>query len=260
MFRVVLNRVGTRALSSTATLTARHGLKPLQLAVKPSTVLPSCSGMMKSLNVIQAMQIHSVQTKGDEELVTFLNEEIATEKKSSQPLPKRLDDFEVKFEESILTFTKKFNDESIVITLNVNHTVDAEPVQEGTQAAGAEEGGDMKSKPHFDVDIVKGSQTLTFSCSYAVDDVEQTNEGQEDYNDLFVIDEVSLYDGEPKDSSYAVAGEILDGYLYDLFMNMLEERGVTNEFADKLSAYATNYEHSLYVQLLSKLQSFVKSK
>jgi len=43
-------------------------------------------------------------------------------------------------------------------------------------------------------------------------------------------------------------------------MNMLEERGVTNEFVDKLSAYATNYEHSLYVQLLSKLQNFVQSK
>jgi len=30
-------------------------------------------------------------------------------------------------------------------------------------------------------------------------------------DDLFVIDEVSLYEGEAKDSTYAVAGEILDG-------------------------------------------------
>jgi len=69
----------------------------------------------------------------------------------------------------------------IVITLNVNHTVDAEPVEEGAQ--GAEEGGEMRSRPHFDVDIVKGTQTLTFSCSYAVEDGEQQAEGgQEDYS------------------------------------------------------------------------------
>ena len=82
---------------------------------------------------IQAMQMHSVKTKGmlinsliacpwthlwyfycytgDEELVSFLAEEIATERKTSQPLPRNLEEFESKFEESVLTLTKKFNDE-----------------------------------------------------------------------------------------------------------------------------------------------------
>ena len=40
--------------------------------------------------------------------------------------------------------------------------------------------------------------------------------------DLFAIDEVTMYEGEKhSDSCYAVAGDILDGYLYDLFMSML---------------------------------------
>jgi len=258
MLRAAINRLGLRAgartLSTTAVQNLRFGAKPLEVAMRSTTVVPS-SSIMQS---IQAMQMHSVKTKGDEELVSFLAEEIATERKTSQPLPRNLEDFEAKFEESVLILTKKFNDELVVITLNVNHTVDAEPIQEGAQGA-PEESGEMKSKPHFDVDIVKGGETLTFSCSYATDDGEVT-EGQEDYNDLFTIDEVSLYEGEAKDCTYAVAGEILDGYLYDLFMNMLEERGVTNDFVDKLSSYCTNYEHSLYVQLLYKLQKFVQTK
>lgn len=256
MFRLAMNRVSLRAggrlLSSSTVDAGRFGVKPLEVAMKSTTAMPSAS-MMKS---VQAMQMHNARTKGDEELVTFLNEEIATEKKSLQAPQKTFEDFQVKFEDSVLTFTKKFNDESIVITLNVNHTVDAEPVADNN-ASNPEE-VQMKSKPQFDVDIVKGGQTLCFSCSYAADETE--GENQEEYNDLFVIDEVAIYEGESKDSTYAVAGEILDGYLYDLFMNMLEERGVTNDVVDKMSKYCTNYEHSLYVQLLTKLQTFVQSK
>ena len=41
-------------------------------------------------------------------------------------------------------------------------------------------------------------------------------------DDLFAIDEVTMYEGENhSDACYAVAGDILDGYLYDLFMTML---------------------------------------
>ena len=41
-------------------------------------------------------------------------------------------------------------------------------------------------------------------------------------DDVFAIDEVTMYDGDNhSDKCYAVAGDILDGYLYDLFMDML---------------------------------------
>lgn len=48
--------------------------------------------------------------------------------------------------------------------------------------------------------------------------------------------------------------------LYDHLMNYLEERGVSEEFADKLSGVCSDYEHSLYVGLLEKLQAFVHKK
>ena len=43
--------------------------------------------------------------------------------------------------------------------------------------------------------------------------------------DVFAIDEVTMFEGEDwNEKKYAVAGDILDGHLYDLFMTMLEVR------------------------------------
>ena len=69
---------------------------------------------------------------------------------------------------------------------------------------------------------------------------------------------MTLYDGEWNDKKYAVAGDILDGYLYDLFMSMLEERGINAAFAEKLSDFCSSHEHSLYIQMLENLQTFAK--
>lgn len=69
----------------------------------------------------------------------------------------------------------------IELSLNVNHTVDsdggaeAEPQNQAGDAAGAE----MRSRPNFEVDIRKGNQTLSFSCSYVQ---EGPAESQEDYS------------------------------------------------------------------------------
>ena len=48
--------------------------------------------------------------------------------------------------------------------------------------------------------------------------------------------------------------------MYDLLMNLLEERGVSNEFAEKLIELATKREHDLFISLLERLQSFVQGK
>lgn len=67
-----------------------------------------------------------------------------------------------------------------------------------------------------------------------------------------------MYEGEWTEKNYAVAGDILDGQLYDLFMNMLDERGITQGFADNLSEYCSAYEHSNYIKMLEDVQKFVK--
>ena len=143
----------------------------------------------------------------------------------------------------------------IVISCNVNHSVDSAEPDDGSQEA-----PEMRSLPNFEVDIVKGDgRTLSFSCSFVAAD--ETSEPPVDGpEDNFLIDEVTMFKGEDwNEKCYAVAGDILDGYLYDLFMDMLAERGVTPAFATQLSDYCSAYEQGQYVNLLQNLQQFVKS-
>merc|ERR1712211_176023 len=98
----------------------------------------------------------------------------------------------------------------------------------------------------------------SFTCSYVQE--EEHPEGQEaEDEDVFVIDEVTMFEGDNhSDSCYAVAGDILDGYMYDLLMTMLEERGVDNNFAERLSEWCSSYEHSRYINLLEEVEKWTK--
>jgi complement component 1 Q subcomponent-binding protein len=191
--------------------------------------------------------------KGDEEVVTFLKEEIATEKQNTR-VPPKLTGWTVKTEGSEVTLTKTVQGEKVMITLNVNHTVDSAVPDDGT-----EEAPEMLSKPTFEVDLIKtNGKTVSFTCSYTRDE-EQPEGGQEEEADIFAIDEVTMFEGDNhSDSTYAVAGDLLDGYLYDLFMSMLAERGVDNAFVEELSEWCSVHEHAQYVGLLSELDKWCK--
>lgn len=43
-------------------------------------------------------------------------------------------------------------------------------------------------------------------------------------------------------------------------MNFLEEKGVSNEFAEKMSDFASAYEHAKYVELLEAISKFTVEK
>lgn len=193
-------------------------------------------------------------TKGDQELSKFLQEEIATEKKNSRAGPK-LEGWNISSEGSEVTLTKELVGEKVMITLNVNHTVDSAEPDDGT-----EEAPEMLSRPTFEVDIIKSNgKTLSFTCSYTQQEEQQQAQNEEEIDDTFAIDEVTMFDGDNhSDANYAVAGDILDGYLYDLFMNMLEERGVDSNFAEALSEWCSAHEHSQYINLLQELDKFAK--
>lgn len=139
----------------------------------------------------------------------------------------------------------------IIVSFNVNHTVDSEEEPEISQAQEQPEFGEMKSKPQFEIDVKKDNKTLSFTCSFLQSEVQ---EGE--YNDVFGIEGVTIYEGEWSEKVYAVAGDVLDGYLYDLLMNFLEEKGISNEFAEKLSEFSTAYEHQSYISLLESLSKF----
>jgi len=231
------------------------GMRSSPKLTSSSTVQLSRTMPMQSKISIRAMATSNVSaSRADSELVEFLTEEIAAEKSNAKS-PIEIPGFVSKKEGAELTFTKNHGNEKIIVTLNVNHTVDsAEPDD------GSEEAPEMKSMPNFEVDITKSDgRTLSFSCSYLNPDGEAPSSQEEQFDDAFSIDEVTMFDGgEWSKKKYAVAGDILDGNLYDLFMGMLDDRGINKEFADKLSAYCSGYEHGLYIKMLEDLQKFAK--
>uniref|UniRef100_A0A182JIH8 Uncharacterized protein n=1 Tax=Anopheles atroparvus TaxID=41427 RepID=A0A182JIH8_ANOAO len=218
-------------------------------AVRPLSVIPGASISQNGVFSIASRQIH---TKGERELVEFLAEEIVAEKKASPTtnIPQSLNGFNITFNKAEVELTKSSEREKVTISFNVNHTVDMDG-EEADATENKPEISAMKSRPQFEVDITRGGTTLSFTCSYL------PGEAQEgEYNDVFGIDEVTIYQGEWKDEVYAVAGDVLDGYLYDLLMNFLEEKGVSNEFAEKMSDFASSYEHAKYVELLEAISKF----
>ncbi|XP_067633384.1 complement component 1 Q subcomponent-binding protein, mitochondrial [Eurosta solidaginis] len=201
-----------------------------------------------------AKHMHS---KAEKELVEFLTEEILAERKTQKvkTMPTALEGFCITLDGADVELTKESNKEKVVINFNVNHTVDTEDEPELDASADKAEIGEMRSKPRFEVDIIKGNTTLSFTCSF----LEGTPQEGE-YNDIFGIDEMCIFQGEWNDKVYAVAGDVLDGYLYDLLMNLLEEKGISNEFVEKLSDLATAFEHSSYIGLLENLSKFTTEK
>ncbi|ALC41970.1 P32 [Drosophila busckii] len=221
--------------------------KPAELTGDHVTVL---NVHKPSLNCTCGCNVH---TKGERELVEFLAEEIIAERKvqKGKTVPTTLEGFSVQLTGAEVELVKQSDKEKVVITFNVNHTVDSEDEPEINPNADKPEMGEMRSKPQFEVDVIRGNSTLSFTCSYL------EGEAQEgEYNDVFSIDEMCIYEGEWHDKIYAVAGDVLDGYLYDLLMNLLEEKGISNVFVEKLSDLATAHEHTSYIGLLEKLSKF----
>lgn len=72
--------------------------------------------------------------------------------------------------------TKQNDKEKIVISFNVNHTVDANEEPEIDPTMDKPNFAEMKSTPQFEVDIVKGGKTLSFTCSFINN--EESEEGE----------------------------------------------------------------------------------
>ncbi|CAF1148148.1 unnamed protein product [Rotaria sordida] len=241
------------------------------------------------INNQQFRQFSSVTIHNDayKDLSKFLDKEIQLEKtaqKHSSQLP-TIQGFEVQSNGPAITLTRKSGKENITVKFNVTHTVNA---AESDQAMNFDEAGgqqqqsnseisqsssssQLKSRPTFTVDINNGGQTLSFLCSYLPQDYsvapeqyqsgENQQQQQQQENDKledFQIDEFAIHDGDWNDNVYSADCAVIDGELYDKLLNLLEEHGIGEEFANQLIDFSTAYEHGQYIGLLEKLQQFSK--
>lgn len=216
------------------------------------TLLRNTSAISSIINRIDSKKFASnvPLNKREQELTDFLSSEIDLERESqNSALPKSLADWQVTQSGSDIVLFKKFNDEEITIKANVCYSVDAVNPES--------ENGQMVCKPDFAIEIKKGNSILGLNCSYIQED-ENMDDGQR-LEDDFQINEISIYEGEFQKNNYAISGEVIDGNLYDLLMNVLEGRGIDQKFAKNLVEYATVYEHGLYVELLENMKKFFQN-
>ncbi|CAF1546187.1 unnamed protein product [Adineta ricciae] len=230
----------------------------------------------------------SVQTNEDayQDLNRFLDKEIQLEK-SAQKHPSTLptiQGFQVQSNGPEVTLTRQSGNDKVTVKFNVTNTVNAMDSDQdaGLDAAGQQKFGDetatqpssqLKSRPTFNVDISRGGQTLSFLCSYLPQDYPHAPElgqvgenehqrggrsDQEDQLEDFQIDEFAIHEGEWTEKVYSADCAVIDGELYDKLLNILEEHGIGEEFANQLIDYSTAYEHRQYIGLLEKLQKFTK--
>lgn len=207
----------------------------------------------------------SIHTEGDQKVVSFLENEIQDEKRTVQAAT-TVEGWDVKTDGTGVILTKKFNDELITVEFDVNDSVDSEePMFEGSEQADMP---DLVSKPPFEVTVQKKSgRKLRFLCEFSLqephfDDTAGTAP-QEAIADQFSIVEVRL--GEDTKSGdlekfYSHSGAVMDGTLYDLLMDMLDERGIDDDFVNNMVAFATAYEFKLYLKFLEDLKSVISEK
>jgi len=158
-----------------------------------------------------------------------------------------------------VTLEKKYQDELITVKFNVNNSLDdiSDTAMEETEATkeGESPDSEIKSRPHFSVDLKRGDLVLTFLCSF------MSSEDGDEGGDDFQIDEFGVHGGEKiDDNMYMADCAVLDQDLYNLLLNLLDERGVGEEFASQLTQFSSSYEHKQYIDLLEKLKQFATTK
>ncbi|XP_046679757.1 complement component 1 Q subcomponent-binding protein, mitochondrial-like [Homalodisca vitripennis] len=128
----------------------------------PSTMCGCGCGLMRA------------HTKAEQELVEFLHEEIAAERKlqKTKNIPTEVCGFKVKLDGSEVSLSKAAGDEKIEINFNVNHSVDSD-TEPDINPNMDKPNIELKSRPTFEVDIKRGDRTLGFTCSYISHNQEQ---------------------------------------------------------------------------------------
>jgi len=206
----------------------------------------------------------SYSSEVDTEMSAFLAKEIKYESaKAPKSLPV-ISGFEIATDGGDVTLTKSTGTEKIVIRMSVNGAVDS-IVGDGDPAK-EDDPPEMACRPPFEVEISKGDgQVLAFQCAFpSVESPEQFEdagqklpEEQQDIEDQFEIQEVAIHNGEWKNQTYTVSAATLDAELFDLLMDMLDERGINDEFIAQLVDYCTAYENQNYIGFLNDLNKFV---
>ncbi|CAI4221365.1 unnamed protein product [Auanema sp. JU1783] len=210
----------------------------------------------------QAQLLHTSRTvlSVAPELSQALAREIDAEQQLSQnnlggTAPATFPGFSITSKNAEVRLSKKHGSEDILVVFNVNHSVDMDEAYE--DEVQPEAAPVPVALPPFTVEITKGAERLVFHLEL-VESLEVQGEFDFRVEEFYVAPAAKDGNEDVADDVYASSGKYIDPDLHDLlFVRYLEERGFDVQFCKNLVEYATHYEHSQYVGLLSKIKSFV---
>ncbi|KAL4002186.1 Mitochondrial glycofamily protein [Acanthocheilonema viteae] len=218
----------------------------------------ACSGMRMSHPVLITRQMSSSRPLKNE-LIDALTNEITAEKQLEKEnlrgaqAPK-ISGFEITTDGANVKLAKLHGKEKINVYFNVNHSVDMESEED-------EDEGVPLALPSLTIEIIKAQQRLCFYLDLC------ENEDATEANERFDFRVAEFYiapaskgteDEDVPESVYSSSGKYIDPTLHDLLFNhYLAERGFDQKFCREVVDFATHYEHSQYVKLLTDIQSFV---
>ncbi|ALC49089.1 P32, partial [Drosophila busckii] len=184
-------------------------------------------------------------------LLEFVTAEIIEERRVQLQLeqPYVIDGFTGHFSGSKVELVRETPQERINIFFNVSKSVPRR----------CDESGDLspvRSVPKFEVLIRRNDLLLSIFCVYKPAAFGETD-GEGDADDVvFEIQDLSLYKNGWNDSCFTIDASLIDDNLQSMLLHVLEEKGITQEFARRLSDMATAHEHALYIEFLENLSKF----
>merc|ERR1712004_924812 len=229
------------------------------------SLIPSCNyhAVNRPLTLSKKCGCCGLHTEGDREIVQFLDEEIKLEK-SAEKGPGQVPTFrgfDVSTDGAEVSISKQADGETLTIKWNVNDSVadDEDPMIEEAEQA-QEEDDQIASKPMFTIFVNKSGSghSLALQCGFPQQEM-PSHDGEPNIVDPLEIHEVAMVSGDDwNDKTYSVMGTVMDGDLYALLMNTLEDRGINQEFMNSLLDFSTHYEHKQYISFLQTLQEFAR--
>lgn len=165
--------------------------------------------------------------------------------------------FSVETDNSDVKLSKKVGNATVNVRFTVSSSLNEWTVQEPSQDDAPME-SKLLSLPEFQVQIIKGGSTLELSCYFEEDAGDVGEDGQPMSEEpYFCIDELVLYEGEPKETEFAVSAEFFEEELQAALLQYLADHGIDDTFTKNLVAFSTSYEKKQYIGLMKRLKNFV---
>lgn len=214
---------------------------------------PTSNQGLSSTRFEQPKQITEILEREIQDESAELNQHLSTD---------QFPGFSVETIDSDVKLSKQIGKTTVTVKFTVSSSLNEWPAEGAGQAPpqSAEEqdmSTTLMSMPEFQVEITKNNRTLALNCLFEeMDHDEETGEPFSS-DPMFAIDELVLYEGEPKETEFAVNAEYFQDDLQAALLQYLAEHGIDDEFAKNLVSFATSYEKKQYIGLMQRLKNFV---